>query len=197
MKAWGRLAVLACAATCVLAIPAGAAAKPGYVVEPERFSLSARLPKSNGYSVHLGSVGHRWIELAVHRRGQLAIYMAKGRVNRHGIDVDFGRFGRVRADFTGRQMKSEPLFPGCDGRPAIKARGRLEGSFRFRGEGGFVNVSTMRAKASYERSFRLVCYFGPESARDREMVDVLEATGKAAGRRVYFRRRTFPPSAHR
>lgn len=185
MRARGRLVCLVCAA-CALALPAGAMAKPGYSVFPGSFYLSAKLPKSNGYTVYLGSQGHRWVEMVVDRRGESAFYFARGKANRHGVDVDFGRFGHVHADFEGHRPKSEPIFPGCHGRRPIEVRGRLEGDFRLRGEDGYVTVSAERAKASYERTFRWVCQFGAEPADDREQVDVLEATGRAGGREIRF-----------
>jgi hypothetical protein len=123
--------------------------------------------------------------MVVDRRGEAGIYFARGKANRHGVDVDFGRFGRIRADFEGHRLDREPLFPGCQGRRPIEARGRLEGSFRFRGEGGYVTVSTNRAKASYEHHFKEVCWFGTDSP-DKELLDVLEATGRAEAHKISF-----------
>jgi hypothetical protein len=78
MKAKRIAMGFACAAVGVLAATPGASAKPGYGVIPASFFLSANLPKSNGYSIHLGSVNHRWVEMFVHRRGEIAIYLTRG-----------------------------------------------------------------------------------------------------------------------
>ena len=161
-------------------------AKPGYAISPAYFSISAALPQSKGYHVHLGSVSHRLIEIVVYRRGENSYYLAKGRANRHGIDVDLGRFGEIHARFTGRRLKSEPAFPGCQGRRPIKARGRLEGSLRFRGEGDYVTVASKRVRASYVHSFREVCDVGVDPPRKAKIVDVLSARGKSEGRTIRF-----------
>jgi len=181
----GLLGVLACAVA--LAAPAGATAKPGYFVSDGGFSLSARLPKSNGYVVSLYAQTHRLIEVAVERRGELALYFARGRANRHGIDVDLGRFGRVHASFRGHRTKTRSDFPFCHGRHPIEFEGLLEGTFWFRGEGGFVVVSADRVRASYQRSFREACSFGQPDGGPNESIEILEAKGRTAdGRLIRF-----------
>jgi len=187
MRARGFLGVLLCAAAA--ALPGSAGAKPGYSVSPESFSLEASLPKSNGYRISLASFGHRWVEVSLSRpNGEAALYLARGRANRHGIDVDLGRFGSVHARFTGHRLKVDPLFPGCHARPAINERGRLEGSIRFRGEGGYAEVTTRRARAEYVHSFREVCNFArgarPAPADRSELFEVLEVEKKEEGRTV-------------
>jgi len=52
MKARGGLAILVCA-LAVLALPASAAAKPGYYVNKPLLNLSLDLKGSNGYSIHV------------------------------------------------------------------------------------------------------------------------------------------------
>lgn len=187
MKARGLLGVLACAVA--LSAPAVASAKPGYFVSDGGFSISARLPKSNGYVVSLYAQTHRLIEVALERRGEIALYFARGRANRHGIDVDLGRFGRVHASFRGHRTESEFPFPGCRARPSIKFDGLLEGTFRFRGEGGFAVVSADHVRASYQRSFKEVCYSGQPDGGDgpNGSIEILEAKGRTAdGRLIRF-----------
>jgi hypothetical protein len=185
MKARGLAGILACAVA--LAIPTTATAEPGYFVSDGGFSISARLPKSNGYTVRLYAQTHHMIEVALERRGEIALYFARGRANRHGIDVDLGRFGRVHASFRGHRTKSEPPFPGCHARPPIAFDGLLEGTFRFRGEGGFAVVSTDRVRASYQRRFKEVCYFGQANGGPSGSIEILEAKGKTAdGRLIWF-----------
>jgi hypothetical protein len=188
----GLLGVLACAVA--LAAPAGATAKPGFFVSGGFFSLTADLPKSNGYTVSLETLGHRSIGIILNRTGETAYYLTKGRVDRNGIEVDFGRFGRLRADFTGHEVETEGVFAGCHGRKPIKFSGRLEGTFRFRGEKGFVTIAVERVKASWEQTFREVCEsssragsgdprlaaFGDED----DVADHLEVSGRDEGRRI-------------
>jgi hypothetical protein len=185
MKARGVLGVLVCA--LALALPATAAAKPGYFVSDGGFSISARLPKSNGYTVSLYAQTNHLIEVALERRGEIALYFARGRANRHGIDVDLGRFGRVHASFRGHRAKSEFPFSGCHARPSIGFDGHLEGTFRFRGEGGFADVKADRVRASYQRSFKETCYSGPVEGGPDGSIEILEARGRMAdGELIWF-----------
>lgn len=187
MKARGLLGVLACAVA--LAAPASAAAKPGYFLSDGGFSITARLPKSNGYAVSLYAQTHRLIEVALERRGEIALYVARGRANRHGIDVDLGRLGRVHASFSGHRIESKPPYPGCHARRPIEFDGRLEGTFRFQGEGGFATVSTDRVRASYTRTFREVCYTGQSGGGGgpKPLFEILEAQGRTAdGQPIWF-----------
>jgi hypothetical protein len=183
----GRVAAaLVCAAACALSVPAEVMAKPGYSIYSEYFSISATLPQSKGYHVHLESAGHRLIAVEVSRRGEESHYLAKGTANRHGIDVDLGRFGSVHARFIGHSVKREPPQAPCRARRPIELRGRLEGSIRFRGEGGYVTVASKRVKASYEHSFREVCDVGVVPPRKPSIFDVLSARGKSEGRMIRF-----------
>lgn len=143
-------------------------------------SFSANLPKSKGFKVYLQTLGNS-VEMAFYRREQLAVYLAKGKVTRNEIDVDFGRFGQVHLHFTSHRVKAERLFPGCKGRRPIKARGRVEGQIQFRGEKNFATVSSGRTQASYEQGFKEVCYIGPENDNGRkELIDALEVIGQTA-----------------
>lgn len=184
----GLLGVLACA--LALAAPSTANAKPGYFVADGGFSITARLPKSNGYAVSLYAQTHRLIEVALERRGEFALYFARGRANRHGIDVDLGRLGRVHASFKGHRMKIKPPYPGCHARRPIEFDGRLEGTFRFHGEGGFATVSADRVRASYRRTFREVCYTGRSGNHRRgskPLFEILEAQGRTPnGRPIWL-----------
>lgn len=169
-------------------------AKPGYFASAGYFSLSANLPKSNGFTISLDTVGHRSIELIVSRSGETAYYLTEGRADRNGIEADFGRFGRLRARFTVHRVESEGLFPGCHGRKPIQARGSLKGTIRFRGEKGFVTIGVAKVKASWEQHFREVCEnsnrMGTEKPRLGEfggqdrIPDLLEVSGRDEGRRI-------------
>jgi len=153
------------------------------------------LPKSNGYRISLASFGHRWVEVALSRPdGEAALYFARGKANRHGVDVNLGRFGSVHARFTGHRVNDRSLFPGCRARPEIKERGRLEGRVRFRGEGDYAKVTVERVRAEYAHTFREVCSedFAREGRRglvpaDRsEPIEVLEVKKKEKGQMVWL-----------
>jgi len=179
----GALGVLVCA-VALLALPATSAAKPGYAVSLPSFSIEARLPRSDGYRVSIGG-GRGWFELVIGRGNESALYLARGKVDPKGIDVDLGRLGHLKARFVEQRRERGLGFPGCRGKRPIEVEGRLEGSFAFRGEGGYVTVSSTRAKASYTRYFKETCHFEPDDDKSEESIDLLEVRGKTqAGRRV-------------
>ncbi|HSS40934.1 MAG TPA: hypothetical protein VLK37_00120 [Solirubrobacterales bacterium] len=179
MKTWGALTAFVCAAA--MAVPAPAVAEPGYGVSMPYRSFSATLPRSNGYKVYLRTFRNS-VEVEFYRRGQLAIYLAKGKVTRNEIAADFGRFGRIHVHFSYRLKKREHLFPGCKGRQPIKARGRLDGKMNFHGERNFATISSERTQTSYEEGFKEVCYYGPDRNNGHnELIEALEAIGRTTG----------------
>jgi hypothetical protein len=162
MKAWGRIAVGACAVALTLATAPTALAKPGYTVVDPSFSLEAQLPKSNGYRVSIASSGHRRIELVASKGTQAARYVVEGRANRNRLDADFGRFGAVSLRFRGKPAPPhegilEEILGPCHGPDTRRLIGTLRGNLRFHGENGFVDIATHRAQAEVTRTFRRTC----------------------------------------
>ena len=153
----------ACLVLAAIALPASAAAKPGYTVLDPSFSLEARLPRSHGYSLKIQSEGHRRIELVVSQGIGSARYEVKGRANRNRLDADFGRFGEISLRFRGKPAPAEEgfleeIFGPCRGPKTRRQVGTLRGHLRFRGEHGFVEVATRRVHAETTRTFRRVCH---------------------------------------
>jgi hypothetical protein len=207
MRVRAQSVAVTVAAVALLALPSATAAKPKQhtLTLPGSFSLTARLPKSHGYALRLQSHGHRRISLSVAGGGSFATYSAKGRANRNRVDADFGRFGHVALRFKGRtRLVEDKLFGDCRRRPTVEQLGTLSGRLRFRGEAGFVEVSTDRVKAQTSREYREVCPLrhagvntlgvgrAGTSRKSDEELDLLAATAHSHGRHVSFAAVRFP-----
>lgn len=157
MKARGGLAVLVCA-LAVLALPASAAAKPGYyVVTPSIFS-SIDLRGSHGYGVHIFGINRKQVWILVEKGGASAAYLWRGRVTERAIEARLGKFGRLSVKLQpGSRSETEQRQVGCKGKPGVRREGRFAGVIRFRGEMGFTSVDVESARGTTYRGSRLVC----------------------------------------
>lgn len=168
MKAWGRLVCLVCAAGAVLALPAGAAAKPGYyVAEPGRF-VKLDLRGSNGYGVHVISFSAKHISLFTNKGSMSATYNVRGKVTDDSIEADFGDLGHLSVKLRPSGPPKEEqsfLAARCKGKPSTRQSGRFIGTIRFRGEGGYTRVRARGAHGPVFRSYRQVCKRGKGERR--------------------------------
>jgi hypothetical protein len=164
MKAWGGCAILVCA-LAALALPASAAAKPGYYVsEPGIFS-SIDLRGSHGYGVHIFGINRRHVWILVEKDAASAAYLWRGRVTERAIEARLGKFGRVSVQLQpGSRSAVERKQRGCRGKAAVRREGRFAGVIKFRGEKGFTSVDVESARGTIYRSFRQVC----KRVRERE-----------------------------
>jgi hypothetical protein len=191
----GGLIALTAALIAVLALPAAAAAKPGYFVFPGVFSLEAELGRDNGYSLSLSSVGHRRVRVVVQRPGESASYAVRARVNGRRLSANLGRFGTFHGRFEGTTHREPFFLTDCRGPKTLVGHGVLTGSFHFRGEEGYVETAAHRVKARFERFFRQVCpNAGGSGENDRVLAheedlgaSLLEARSKAEGRELTLR----------
>ncbi|HEU4738929.1 MAG TPA: hypothetical protein VFS54_07590 [Solirubrobacterales bacterium] len=192
MKRWRVILVLA-AAVAILALPAGAAAKPGYVVKPKGLQLQLGLPASKGYSASIVTAGHRQVVLRVSRGEVFARYTALGKVSRKGIEADFGSFGQISLRFRSKRRFHPSLIPGlklpkflqdqCKGRRTVTESGVFVGNVRFEGERGFTRIRANRRKGKVIRSYRRVCKGKRPTfaSKIREESTVLTAEAKRLG----------------
>jgi hypothetical protein len=200
MKPKGRLLPLLCVVAALLALPAGADAKPDYFVSPPSFSITAIPPKSNGFAIWVFASGHRQVEVVARRQQQFATYSARGRADRNGFSVDMGRFGEMQMRFHGSTHLLDNV-RGCKGRRTMQGQGTFRGQFHFHGREDFVSVDATRIRGHFERSFRQVCMRQPgdtsvtvvaaggrrpalSGAGDK--IDVLEAESQGDGRTTAF-----------
>jgi hypothetical protein len=142
------MALLAMALTTTCA-PAAAAPT---VVRPESFRFEAQLPSSDGFSLFLRSEGHRkiWLDLGsedVEESYITMTYTTTGRVDRHGIEADFGQFGRVDLRFSGTPKRSVFPLPNCGaGKHEVTQSDALRGEVEFESLGGVVQLEASRIR---------------------------------------------------
>jgi hypothetical protein len=152
-------------ATIAFAGAPGTAAAAKTVVRPATFGFEARLPTTNGFAIFLRAEDRRHVRLEIESRGggggslTTADYTTVGRVRRHRIDADFGRFGRVDLRFSGRPKRSVYPFRFCRGeKTEVEEYGAMEGTIDFEALGKIVNLHTDRvAYAQIREAPRRIC----------------------------------------
>ena len=153
-------------AIALLALPTGAAAKPGYVVEKGLRISVVSLPTSGGYSLSVVGVNSRLVGITASdftsSKGAAstvsATYSVRGRVTAERIEGRFGSRGSVSVQFEPEgPPEAEDFFSDCKGNPSTWQAGRFTGTIRFEGENGFARVRATTAKGFVIRSPRAVC----------------------------------------
>lgn len=158
-----------------LALPGGAAARPGTEVHQRSLHLATSSFATRGYVVDIETFGHHRVVLSAEKNGQLATYTVRGNVNRHRIRADFGRFGRVNLNFHGKKTPF-PVDPKakkprdeqrrCRGRKAEREVGEFRGAVEFDGQRLYTRLAVGGLEGELRRSYRQVCWFrhvGPEA----------------------------------
>jgi hypothetical protein len=85
------------------------------------------------------------ITLAVRGRRQFVYYNLEGDVNRKGVEAGFGNLGEVSLTFEPTKTLSTRGPPRrCRGEDVEELEGVFSGTFRFRGERGYVEAETER-----------------------------------------------------
>jgi hypothetical protein len=155
----------------LLVAPAGAAARPGDEVRPRSLHLTMAAAGTRGYAVTVDTLGHHRVTLTVSKHGQLASYTTRGRVSRHQVKADFGRFGKVSLRFHGKQRPFATR-PGshpsprverrrCRGRKPQREIGRFRGTVEFDGQHGYTRLAVGKLRGEVHRSYRQVCRLVP------------------------------------
>lgn len=123
---------------------------------------------TRGYDVSVDTLGHHRVTLTVAKGGQVASYTTKGKVNRHQVKADFGRFGRVSLRFHGKRRpfpapahkrsKPQAVRTVCHGRRPQREVGRFHGTIEFDGQHGYTRLAVGRLHGEVRRSYRQVCH---------------------------------------
>jgi hypothetical protein len=122
---------------------------------------------TRGYDVTVDTLGHHRVTLTVSKSGQVASYMTRGKVSRHQVKADFGRFGKVSLRFHGKR-RSFPARPHkrsqprtkrtvCHGRHPQREVGRFHGTIEFDGQHGYTKLAVGKLHGEVRRSYRQVC----------------------------------------
>lgn len=155
---------LVLAALVLVALPAGAAAKPGFsVIGPER-STEFALPATNGYRVSVSATpsrGKRFSNVFISAsKGQRSTvqYLAKGLDTADGqVKAKLPGVGRIAVRFNELKASREAVADNCKGRAAIIRHGTFVGTIELHGEHGYTSVHSRRAPGTITLSFRQVC----------------------------------------
>lgn len=183
------------------ALPAVATAsqRPGWFEQARSLHLSFTAKASNGYAISLETRGHRGVILRLSRDGVSASYQTKGRVNRKGVEADFGELGKVAVEFRGRPTRfgllAELPFalpPGilphreCRGPRPRQEAGSFRGTILFEGENGFARFDRDNVRGKVQRTYRRLCKGRPPGGllrtRFRRASARASASASAAGK---------------
>ncbi|HEX4305503.1 MAG TPA: hypothetical protein VHZ54_05675 [Solirubrobacterales bacterium] len=118
---------------------------PKTVTRPASFQFEAELPETDGFIIFLRAEDHRDVKLQIESEGEgpytTLSYSTVGQVRRHGIDVDFGRFGRIDLHFAGKPKRERFPYPNCKGKKAeVEESGDMEGAIEFEALGGIAKL---------------------------------------------------------
>jgi hypothetical protein len=170
------------AATVLLAVPVGASARPGDELRPRSLHLTLASIATRDYAVGVETLGHHRVVLSVQKGGQFASYTVKGKVSRHRIKADFGRFGRISLRFHGKPRRFVPPPKGKRPRPRYRCKGRrperevghFRGTVVFEGQRSFTKLAVGKAPGEVRRSYRQLCR--PLRRRSRASISSSAAT---------------------
>ena len=192
MKPRGRLGrvrraggcTIAAAALLLLLPTAATAARPGDQVRPRSLHLALASIATRGYVVSVETAGHHRVILDVQKGNQLASYEVRGKVSRHRIKADFGRFGRVSLRFHGRPQAFPAPAPRrnsqhrrlCSGRHPEREVGHFRGTVIFEGQRGFTRLGVGKTPGEVRRTYRQVCRTVEKRGAQASISDSTSAT---------------------
>lgn len=166
-RASGTVAI----AAALLCLPAAAAARPGDEIRHRSLHLTMSAQATRGYTVSVETLGHHRVILTTQKGNQTASYMVRGKVSRHHVRADFGRFGRLSLRFRGRPRPFQALPDAalrsaakprrCRGRKPEREVGRFRGTIEFDGQRRFTRLAVGALTGEVRRSYRQVCRIAP------------------------------------
>lgn len=176
MRSWlGAIAVLT-AALGLLAMPAGASARPGFEVQERSLRSTVSIEGSNNFHGSVSTRGHKQVTLVLNRANEKLELQTVGRVSRRRIEAKFGDLGEISLRFQGERVAADSRprqhnrrgasTPACSGRAPIVERGVFRGTIHFRGENDFFRIEAKQAPGVVERRFRRVCRQTPLKRRE-------------------------------
>jgi hypothetical protein len=146
-------------ASLVIGLGAGAASADE---APHGFAEAFELPATNGYTATLIAAFDAELErgaaiIALHRKGRSVSYATRSAtVNPDSVEARFGSLGEIDVHLATTGGKATERSE-CGGRSVSFPSARWEGTIRFRGEGGFVEVDASSAKAVVKPILNILC----------------------------------------
>lgn len=143
-----RLSLLASATAIVLLLAAAtapaASPEPGPVVNVE-----LGLKTNNGLRAQLETADDKTVTLEIRDKDQAVSYEVRGKVNKRGLRVRFGRLGLIDVAFTPtKTLSSTEPSEGCTGEPRTLREGTFAGTIDFTGERNYVRIKAAEAEGS-------------------------------------------------
>lgn len=143
-----RLSLLASATAAVLLLAAATAS----AASPETgtiVNVELGLKTNNGLRAQLETADDKTVTLELRDKDQVVSYEARGKVNRKGLRVRFGRLGLIDVAFTPtKTLNSTEPSEGCTGEPRTLREGTFAGTIEFTGERNYVRIKAAEAEGS-------------------------------------------------
>jgi hypothetical protein len=186
MEQRGRLRHIRRAAGCTFAVvtaislvaaPVSAAPRPGDEVRPRSLHLTMSAAGTRDYGVTVDTLGHHQVTLTVTKNNQIASYETRGKVSRHQVKANFGRFGRVNLRFHGKRRpfpaptdkraRKQSKRRACSGRRPQREVGRFHGAVEFDGQNGYTRLALGKVQGEVRRTYPFGFNLTLLSARSR------------------------------
>jgi hypothetical protein len=210
MKAKGCLVemCLVCA-LAALALPAAAAAIPGYEVHPASTELFFEPEAKGAYEFVVEANDQQRVLLAVETGLFTATeYSTQGHVSSKRIEAAFGDLGHIDIKIRLAPGKAQHYPPrkGCRGRGSTYIPGTFRGAVEYSGEGDVPAVSMPHGEIDFIRHFKRVCKSpllaagqGKKKGKKRKPkieVGDLAVSGQGEGRTVILEALNFASKQH-
>ena len=183
--------MMGAALLAVLALPSSTVARPGSEVRHRSLHLITTTFATRGYIVNVETVGHHRVILSAQKNGQVAQYTVRGKVSRHRIRADFGRFGRVNLRFRGQRRpfpvtqskgdKARDKRRRCRGRKPEREVGEFRGAVEFDGQRLFTRLAVGGLEGELRRSYRQVCWLRRPDPSPRAHISATPTVVQRAG----------------
>lgn len=155
----GLLGIFACAVA--LAIPAGAAAKPGYYVLPQDHFAEAEFRGSNGYRLEIKVFSDLFFVTASKATDeaveQVMYFFFDSKLRDDMLHARLPRVGRIDLRFHERSRSREDPAPNCDGVGELTRQGTFRGRIKLSGEHGFTDVDVRAVRGKIVDEPKQVC----------------------------------------
>lgn len=159
MKARGALAILVCVLAAI-ALPASAAAKPGYRVSPHLHYAKAHAKGSNGYRLTILVFPDVFFVTASKGDQQVSYVPLNSQMRNDRLRAHLPGIGRIDLGFHERSRSREDPAAGCKGKGDLVREGIFRGKIKLTGELGYTRVDVHAVGGEIIDAPRQVCRRG-------------------------------------
>lgn len=188
----GHLLPLLCAVVVSLALPAGAAAKPGYFNTPPMRYAQADLTGSHGYRLQIRADAGGVSVTAQKNNGYVSYFATRARLAGERIDARLPGVGWVFLRFHERERGHRAPADNCKGPASLVRRGVFVGSVRIRGEHDFTSARSQHVLGKIVREEGSTCQGRAEARASNAGWQVLQAYARRGRGALAFTAFGFP-----